>query len=185
MKNKTKLFTLGMASLFAFSLTSCGEKEPSQNQKILNAFNNAVETAKTIEQDITISHNNLVYTTEEITINLETGEKNTSTKVANTLDSDEAWTVTNKTETVDVTNAKLDLNETMFSSITLNQLKLNAVVKNSDVYAVFGINANEINGDVSITFTLSSLDPVEIKSVEIEYVSTSGNDVEVVTSYTF
>ena len=118
---KAKLLTLSVLSLFTLALASCGEENAPTEELVLNAYNNVLSTCKTIEQTITISHEGLVYATEEITINTRNGSKTTVTKVANSLDSDTPWTETSEYEVVDLSKANQKLEVSMFTSLTANE----------------------------------------------------------------
>lgn len=183
MKSKLGLITLSVASLFSLTLVSC--QKDSDNKKILDAFNKAVTVAKTLEQDITISNKNMVVANENVVINFETNKKTTTSKVANDLTADTPWTETTNTVDFDGKKAKLSLKENMFSSLDLADTSLKGVVSNDSVLKVFGINSDSIDGNVEIEFNVSSLTDIKVESVELNYVSTNGNDVEIVCTYSY
>lgn len=183
MKNKLGLITLSVASLFSLTLASCGSN--NNNKKILDAFNKVVTVAKTLEQDITISNKNMVVATENVVINFENNKKTTTSKVANDLTAETPWTETTNTVDFDSKKAKLSLKENMFSSLDLAETTLKGVVSNDSVLKVFGISSDVIDGDVKIEFTVSSLTDIKVETVELNYVSINGNDVEIVCTYSY
>ncbi len=183
MKNKLGLITLSVASVFSLTLASCGSD--NDNKKILNAFNKAAIVAKTLEQDITISNKNMVVATENVVINFETNKKTTTSKVANDLTAETPWTETTNTVDFDGKKTKLSLKENMFSYLDLKGTTLNGLVANDLVLKVFGISSDIIDGDVKIEFTVSSLTDIKVESVELNYVSTNGNDIEIVCTYSY
>ena len=183
---KSKLLTLSVLSLFTLALASFGEENAPTEELVLNAYNNVLSTCKTIEQTITISHEGLVYVTEEITINTRNGSKTTVTKVANSLDSDTPWTETSEYEVVDLSKANQKLEVSMFTSLTANEsLHVVGKISNESVYNVFGLDSNDISGFVYVDIKVSSYTNIVVQEVVVEYESVTGNDVEVVTTYLY
>ncbi|MBE6132121.1 MAG: hypothetical protein E7180_01835 [Erysipelotrichaceae bacterium] len=184
---KAKLLTLSVLSLFTLTLASCGEENaPTKEELVLNAYNNVLATCKTVEQTITISHEGLVYATEEITINTRNGSKTTVTKVANSLDSDTPWTETSEYEVVDLSKANQKLEVSMFTSLTANEsLHVVGKISNESVYNIFGLDSNDISGFVYVDIRVSSYTNIVVQEVVVEYESVTGNDVEVVTTYLY
>ena len=75
----------------------------------------------------------------------------------------------------------------MFSSKELLNNTLVGVVENDYVLKVFNLDASVISGSVTVEFKASTLDSGSfvLDSIEIDYVSNNGNDVSILTEYSY
>ncbi|MDY2575268.1 MAG: hypothetical protein SOW55_04790 [Bacilli bacterium] len=186
MKKKFGLFALCIASLSTIALTSCNKV--SSEQQIINTFNIANKTVKTINQTTEIKSGSLLLVEEKTTIDTEKQIREVVTKTANELTADEAYSTFTVTETgYSFERTEFKVKAEMFSSKELLNNTLVGVVENDYVLKVFNLDASVISGSVTVEFKASTLDSGSfvLDSIEIDYVSNNGNDVSILTEYSY
>lgn len=186
MKKKLGLFTLCLASLSTIALTSCNKV--SSEQEILNAFNAANKTVKTINQTISIRSGSFLLAEEKTLIEVEKSHMKVETKTANDLSAEKPYTeFVSENNSYSFERTEFKVKTDMFTSTELVGNTLKAVVENDYVFTVFGLEASKVEGSVAVEFKATALESgaLVLNSVEIDYVSSNGNDVSISTLYSY
>ena len=152
----------------------------TQDKTILELYGD-VKNAKNATQTITIKNGAVEIAIETFNYNFETGKVEITRKTLNTSDADELYTTT--TETKDISgNATAKLTKNLLSDVTETATTLKATVANANLNEVFGILPSDVQGDAKIELVAQNS---HIVSITVNYTSSNGNAVQIVTNYVY
>lgn len=175
--NKKILSVIAAVLLIIATLTFAACKDPS----VLELYD-GVKDAKSIVQQVSVKSGSSEIATETLTYNFTAGNVIIVKKVLNDASSDEAFTTTTKTRSIQKGDGVANLTESTLSNITTTSTALKAAVANDKLNNAFGIEASTVAGDATVEMIA---DGGKIVKLTVNYTSSNGNSVEIVTSYMY
>ena len=178
------LIAILLVAVMAFAACKRGEdpnNNPNNSDKTILDLYGDVKNAKSATQTITIKNGTVEIAIETLNYNFATGKVEITRKTLNTSDADELYTTT--TETKDITdNATAKLTKNLLSDVKETDTTLKATVANAHLNEVFGILSSDVQGDAGIELVAKDS---RIVSITVNYTSSNGNAVQIVTTYVY
>ena len=140
-----------------------------------------ISDAKNATQVITVKSGSDELSKETRSYDFVTGIVSIERKTLNDSNADELYTTTTETKDIDG-NATAKFTKDLLSDVTETATTLKATVSNANLNEVFGIASSDVVGDAKVEI---SAQDKQIVSIMVSYTSSSGNKVEILTTYVY
>ena len=175
---KKKLIFAAVTVLIAVALlcSACAKPMP----KVLDCCDRISE-AKSATQVITVNNELGELAKETRNYDFVAGKVTIERKTLNDSDADELYTTT--TESKDITEkATVKSTKDLLKDVTETSTTLKAKVQGANLNGVFGVQSSDVQGDANLELVAQGK---HIVSITVSYTSSSGNAVQIVTTYVY